>query len=636
MKSNIRAHAFNLNCFIALPYLFLIFQTEAASQTNQTFNEELLEEIIVVSSRVETPIQNVGTAVSVITAEDIQLHGYHSVSEILRTQPGIGVSNNGGIGKPTALRIRGEEGYRTLLMIDGVELADPSRPQGGPAFEHFLTTSDVERIEILRGPQGFIYGADAGGVVHILTRPGSGPLGGSLNVGYGGFGTTKLDGNIAGGTKKTNFFISASDFNSDGYNAKISDTKLMDKDGYDNKTLHTKFGWNPTSNLNMQLVSRKSETMNEFDGCGFPTTNKCLGVMNQETFKFSGKYKSERFEHLLGISNSDVDRSDAWAGSKSFSTEGHMRRLDYTGTFEMNEHLNLVYGIDLDKDKVLSNEGEILERTNKGIYFEYHGELANRLYITAGARNDDNDDFGKHTSIRVTSAYLKNLSAGSELKYRISYGTGFRAPSLYEIAYNTGPFSFPPASNFSITEESSSGIDLGVEYANDNGLVLEATYFDQIIKDELFFDLAGYSGYLQSTGNNSSKGLEFFAEYSMNSKWTLFGNLTLNDTKDQQGLQRIRRPKQLMNLGLKFSSMNKNLNMLINYRSSSDAIDELYGIGRIGLDDYEVLDFSAIFKINEGLEAYCHLENITNKSYQEVTGFRTPGFTAHMGIRLRF
>jgi vitamin B12 transporter len=632
MRLTARAHSYH-TWWLEMLLLLILTTSVEADELEQNIN---IEEVVAVSSRVGVPLQRVGTAVSIISAEDIQLRGYHSLTDILRTQPGVGASNNGGAGKPTALRIRGEEGYRTLVMIDGVKLADPSRPQVGPAFEHLLTTNDIERIEILRGAQGFIYGADAGGVVNILTKTGAGPLGGGFNVGFGNFDTKKLDGNLAGGTEKTNFFISLSDFSSDGYNAKTSDTELMDKDGYANKTLHTKFGWNPTNKLTLQFVARNTETKNEFDGCGFPTINACSESNKQSVFKLSGIYESEKFKHLLAISSTEVDRSDSWEGIRSFATEGLMNRLEYTGIFELTQRSTLVYGLDIDKEQVINNNGGVLERNQKGAYFEYQSEVGNGFFITAGGRRDDNDDFGKHHSARVSSVYLKNLSDGGTLKYRISYGTGFRAPSLYEVSYNNGPFAFSPATDATIKEESSSGIDFGIEYTGTSGLFLGATYFDQRIKDELFFDLAGYSGYLQSFGKNRSSGIELVAEYSITNQWVLFGNATLNETADQNGLQRIRRPKQLANLGLQFSSLSDNASLLLNYRSSAHAIDELYGIGRVTLDDYWVIDVSTTIRLSQSLEAYGRLENLTDEDYEEITGFRVPGLSINGGIRIRF
>jgi len=595
-----------------------------------------LEDEIVVSSKIEVPLRYVGTAVSVVTAQDIRLHGYNSIAEVLRTQVGIGASNTGGAGKPTALRIRGEEGYRTLVMIDGIEMADPSGTQVGPTFEHLLTTSDLERVEILRGTQGFIYGADAGGVINILTRTGEGPIGGEANLEFGEFNSRKVDANLSGGSDNGDFFLSVSDLSSDGYNSRISDTDLRDDDGYENTTLHTKLGWEPVEAMRLQLVARDVDAQNEFDQCGFPATNDCTGSISQTTLKLSGTYDTGAFTHALALGNTGVERNDFWAGTQSFATEGSIRRAEYTGSLELSPGSTLVYGVDLDRERIVSSSGNELARDQTGVYLEYQGQVGENVFLTAGARHDDNDDFGKHTSGRISAAYLKDLDGGATLKYRASYGTGFRAPSLSEIAYNSGPFAFPPATDTPIAEESSLGFDIGIEYVGGSGLYVGATYFDQTIEDEIFFDLAGFSGYLQSFGTNLSRGIELVVEYPVTARWTLLGNATFNDTENQEGLQRIRRPKQLANIGVQFSSLNDRVRLLANLRASKDSVDELFGIGRVPLDDYRVIDISAAYTVSERVEAYGRLENATDENYQEVVGFRPAGFAAHGGIRIRF
>jgi len=607
-----------------------------AQQVATTGSVPPLEEIVVTSSRVPTPLREIGTAVSVIAADEIELRGYSSMADVLRTQPGIAVSNAGGAGKVTSVRIRGEEAYRTLVMIDGVEVSDPTGTQVGPNFAHLTTTNDIQRVEILRGPQGFIYGADAGGVVNIMTRTGEGDLGGQVGVELGEFSTQKFDGNLFGGSDAGDFFLAVSDLSSDGFNSRSADNTQPDDDGYDNTTLHTKLGWNVTDDLRLQLVARDLDAYTEFDSCGFPTTHDCVADTAQTTFRLSADYASGDFTHAFAYSNTDIERVNFADGALSFATSGDLTKIEYIGSFAPTELATLVYGIDLEEEDIVASDGNAMNRDQNAVYFEIQSQLSDNIFVTAGARRDDNDDFGTHDSVRATAAYLQDLAGGASLKYRIGYGTGFRAPSLSEIAYNAGPFAFPPASDVVLKEESSDGYDIGVIYTRDDGLSVELTYFDQQIEDEIFFDLSGFSGYLQSLGTSDSTGFELATSIPFTLQWQLIGNATFNDTENTEGLQRIRRPEVTANVGLSYMSADQRLRVLASLRLSRDAVDEIFGVGRVVLDDYEVLDVSASYLWSDSVEVFGRIENVTDEDYAEVTGFLTGGTAASAGVRLRF
>ena len=593
------------------------------------------EEMIVTSSLVPQPKREIGTAVSVLDFGELELRGYTEVADALRTQPGISVSNSGGIGKQTSVRIRGEDSYRTTLIIDGVRAADASAPQVSPDFDSLLATSDFDRIEVLRGPQGFIYGADAGGVVNIITKRGSGDLGGRIGLEYGEYATRKIDAALSGGNDRGDYYVSVTDLHTDGFNARSDDTVLADADGAKNTTLHAKLGWNATDELRLQLVARHIDASTMYDGCftaTFAPTNDCSATTDQTTYRLSADYDSGEFTNMFAVSNVDIARDNLSEGVSAFKTEGETGRFEYTGSYRPFETLTLVYGVDLEKEKLIGSP-ENLDRRQNGYYFEYDGAFSNRFFLTAGARYDDNDDFGQHTSSRVTGAYLQDLGDGRSLKYRASYGTGFRAPSLYELAYNEGPFAFPPAAGLKLSEETSRGYDLGVEYDTKLGLHVELTYFDQDIHDEIYFDSVGFSGYLQRAGASSaSRGVEVAADFPLGHGLRLIANWTDNDAKDLTGEPRLRRPKELANIGLMYRAKSQKLELIANYRLARDAVD----VGGVRLDDYDVVDLSASYSINGRFEVYGRVENATNEQYQEIAGYNTAGRSLYGGVRPHF
>jgi len=591
-----------------------------------------LEEIVVTSSVVETPRRQIGAAVSVIDGGEIELRGYHSLADVLRTQPGISVTTSGGQGKTTSLRIRGEEAHRTLLMIDGVKAIDPTGVQAGPVFDSLLTTGDLARVEVLRGPQGFMYGADAGGIVNVITRRGEGELDGRVGIEQGRFDTRKLEGSVAAGSERGDFYVSVTDLETAGFNATTGDAVLADDDGAENTTLHAKLGWNVTENLRLQVVARDIDAFTEYDNCfgDAGQTDVCAGTTEQTTYRISADHGTERFTSRIAYSEIDIVRDHFADEELAFGTEGELARFEYSGSYRPTPGATIAYGVDL-QDERMTTETGTEQREQHGYYAEYQGAFADRFYVSAGARYDDNEDFGTHTSVRLSAAYVRDFATGATLKYRASYGTGFRAPSLFEVAYNRDSET-PPAAGTVLREEQSRGYDVGVEYDGPRGLHAELTYFDQRVTDEIFFDLDAFSGYLQSPGTSTSKGVELAARGPVGDRWQVFGNWTYNETRNTDDRQRRRRPRHIANVGVLYAALDERLRISANYRISKDSID----IGTVTLDDYGVLDISAAYALGERIELYGRIENAGDEEYEELIGYRTPGRSLYGGVRLRF
>lgn len=593
----------------------------------------LYEEIVVTSSRIEQPLRQIATSMSVINRDELNLKGYASLADVLRTEAAIGVTNSGGTGKATSLRIRGEEGYRTLVMIDGVDMADPTGTQIGPQIQNLMNTYDIERIEVLRGPQGFMYGADAGGVVNIITRSGGDSLSGGFSAEAGGEGTFNLGGNIAGGNEVLDFSLSVSDNSTDGFNSRTSDAVLQDKDGADNTTIHAKGGWNINEDLRATLVYRDIDADSLFDNCfgSAGSSNVCLGTSEHDVAKFGLEYSKDSLSHSLSYAMTDVKRENFTDGATSFATEGEMREVEYVGSYSLVEGQKIVFGADYEEEEI-TTPGSETERDQLGLFAEYQYSLNDALFLTGGLRNDDNSDFGTHTSYRFSAAYLQDFINGNSLKYRATYGTGFRAPSLSELAYNAGAF----GNGVELKEEQSKGYDIGLDYLMSNGTFVQITYFDQRIDDEIFFDLDAFSGYLQESGEITSKGVEASIEYSISSALSVTANYTFNDTDSATNFTRSRRPESLANLGINFNTLDDRLSLLANVRIARDAYNSVFGGGLVELDDYEVIDLSAVYRFEQGYEVFGRIQNLMDEDYEEITGFNTQDRTAYAGVRFNF
>jgi vitamin B12 transporter len=614
-----------------LPWLALALGAARIAQAQETVEPtKALEEVVVISSRIPIPLRQIGTSVSVINAADIAARGNLNLSDVLRQLTAIGVSNTGGAGKTTNLRIRGEEGFRTLTLMDGLRLSDPSTPQIAPQFEHVLS-SGISRVEILRGPQGLSYGADAGGVLNISTRSGSEGLQASLDAQSGKFGSKQISANLGGAAGPADFFVSASSMKTEGFNTFAADTTFADKDGYENDTVHLRAGLDLTEHWRFDVVHRSVDGATRHDNCFSPTNggHDCLTAFEQQASRLALAWRGDGFSHALAFVSNDTDRTGYSSGAFSYGAAGTLERWEYNGSATSLPGFKLVWGADLEAAR---NNGS--GRDNTGVYLEYLSDFSDTLYLTAGLRHDDNDDFGTNTSHRVSAAYLVDLANAATLKFKSSIGSGFRAPSPYEIQYNSGAWAYPPASLVSLKQETSTGWEGGLEYLQGTALKLEAVYFDQDVEDAIYFDQINWSGYLQDIGTSNSKGVELSAALGLGEQWQVTGNVTFNETTRPNGLQRLRRPKQLFNAGVSWQGLDQQrLQLNAFLRAASDSIDEL-GAATLALAAFKVLDLSVNWRFSPSLQLYGRLENALDEHYQEVIGYNTAGRAAYVGFRL--
>ncbi|QEI14340.1 TonB-dependent receptor [Cellvibrio japonicus] len=583
-----------------------------------------LETVVVVSSRQETPLREVATSVAVLEEAQIEKLGYTALVDALRTLPSVSVSNSGGMGKTTTLRVRGEAGYRTLVQIDGVDVSDPTGTQSGAQIQHILS-SDVGRVELLRGPQGLMYGADAGGVLNISTRQAEQGNKTVLSGEAGRYNSQRGSLNTSGASDKLDYFVSVARAETEGFNTSKQDTLLKDNDGYDNTTLHARLGANLTENLRVEAVARNTDASAQYDRCGWPAIDDCTSTFEQDAGRLSLSHRLGRLDNSLAYSKSDISRQSFAAGVNDYDTEGSIEKLEWLGRAYLSEAHTLAYGLERRSDSVRE-----MERDQDAVYLEYQGRYADRVFFTAGGRSDDNDDFGRYDTYRTSAAYVQALDAG-ELKFKATYGTGFRAPSLFEIDYNqqqTASYGYVLAP---LTPEESEGVDVGVEYFGSNGLHLEAVLFKQTIEREIAYDSVGWTGYIQGDGENRSEGIELIANMPLADQWIINLNYTYTDTKTATGSARPRVPRQLANLGFTYAASDA-LQLAVNLRHSADA-KETTGAD---LDNYQVLDASVNYQVTPMLAFYLRGENLTDKDYVEIVNYNTAGAAAYAGVKITF
>ncbi len=592
----------------------------------ETEGSKKIEEVIV-SSRLPDNALRLGTSFSVITEQEIQARGHDSLTDVLIAEPGLGISRNGGNGSTTAIRIRGEEGFRTQLRIDGVLIADPTAPQISPLFED-VTSAGIERIEILRGPQGVIYGGDAGGVISVTSKRYEDSLGGSLDVKVGSDELRRVTGNVGGSSDQGHFFASYSNFDVDGFNVSENDLSGED-DGYENETFHINGQYNVTEQVSVSGLYRKHEGENEFDNCFnavFALINNCRSENDLEIASVAVNYETEVITQRLSYSKTDVVRDSFSDSALSFGTEGEIDQVEYLGSYQLDEAQRIIVGAEWREES-----DNINERNQQAVFVNYQTELLSDWFADVSARYDDTDDFGSFDNYRVATSYLFPQSSQGQLKFKANYGTGFRVPSIFEQSFNNSPFVFGQAAGLQLSEETSEGYDVGIEWISANDWHVALTWFDQDIDDAITFDLVSFSGYVQDVGTSNSQGVEFEFDWLVSDALNVGFNYTYNDTEDSGGDQRLRRPENIANLTLAYEVLsNLRLNAVV--RSVRDAID----IGGVDLDDYETVDLTVNYSVTTDFDVYANAYNVFDEDYQEVNGFNNAGQTFTVGGRYQF
>ncbi len=587
---------------------------------------EELEETIVVASRVPTPMYALGVSTSTLDRDDIATLGYASLSDLLDIQAGVTVSEAGGYGKTGTIRIRGEEGFRTRIQLDGIDIADPSSPQISPRIEHLLSEG-IQRIEVLRGPQGLMYGADAGGVVAITTRQPTEAFSADLSAEMGSNTFQRLGATLTGGSEYVYGSISAATVDTNNFNAREIDSIAPDDDGYQNKSLHATL----TAVLSEQWRAGGSahgvDGANDYDGCfdpdTFATVNNCTDDYAQLAWRSYINWFNDKTDVIASYEQNAIERQYFTEAVKTFETDGGHEELSVIANLQLPSDQRLTMGSDF-LVQSLNDGNETRSRNNRAFFAEYARNFLSGN-IQVGYRTDDNDDFGRHNSWRVSTFQPLSLTT-IPLALTAALGTGFRAPSLYEIAYNKGPFAYAPASEQRLLAETSKGWEVGLRVGTPEQQIT-ATWFSQDISNEIYFDLSGYSGYLQRPGDNRSEGLEIEGIATLNPQLSVKGNVTFNRTEDALSNQRPYRPELTAAVSLIWQ--NAWLTASLIGRHTQNVVDT----EGEPMADYTLLDCSFAANLSDSLQITARIENLTNDTYQQIQGYFSAQRAWYLGLR---
>jgi vitamin B12 transporter len=607
---------------------------------------------------VATPESQIANSVTVITSQDIERDQRQTLPDALAAVQGINVVQTGGPGGTTSVFMRGTNSNHAKVLIDGIDVSDPSSIGQTFDFSQMLT-GDIAKIEVLRGPQSGLYGADAiGGVISITTKKGEGPPKVTFQTEGGSFGTFNQSGTLSGSQDKFNYFFGIQHWLS--ASTPVTPLNLLqpgasrNNDYYDNKTYSTRLGYDFNDNFSINAVARYIEAKLKYTGDGDdnpnyqPDATQSTSVVHNTYSRGEAMYSlfDGRFKNYFGLAYTEAWNQNLSPYSNNSSngippgfgpttTIGERVKEDWRGVIQVAEGQTVVAGLENEQFNLTQINPEYgstpyAENANRAAYLEWQANFYKRFFLVSNVRYDDNAEFGNATTYRLAPAVIV---PEIETKLKASYGTGFKAPSLEQLYVNYPAFNF--YANPNLKPESSTGYDYGFEQPLFKDMVrLGVTYYHNDIKD-LIDSNATFTSYT-NIGQATTYGIESFANWDVTSALTLRADYTTTTAKDDTtGLLLLRRPRNKESVTAAWrptSQWSLSANVL-HVGSWVDVSRDGFTTGLVG-KPYTTVNLAANYAYNDKVTLFGRIDNLLNVQYENPIGFDRPGFGIYGGIRL--
>ncbi len=629
--------------------------------------------VIVTGTLTPLPAEKLGQTITVISGDLIEDQGYNHLPDVLRQVPSVAVSQPGAPGALTQVRIRGAEANHSLVLIDGIDISSPD--QGETDFSTLLT-GDVDRIEILRGPQSGLYGSNAlAGVVNLVSRTDIDKGYAAASIEGGSFDTYEIEASAGIGNGADYAAISVNHLASEGYDISPDQTangapavgvggQPGDKEGNAITALNLRGGLRLDENVRITGIARYVTKESDVDGqaFGFPISG--------QTYDDASETSHEQL--TIGASAVLDPWDGSWETTLSASHVDESRRsrltdfpflvgppapspadllaipLYQTGSDSTRFRLGIVSTVSFGDDNLAhfvtgfaEHEEETYmdplisrdeSRTVGAIGLQYRNEIAQQLYLSATIRHDENDQFRDADTYSLSAAW-QIPNTGTRL--HTSYGTGVTAPTFIE------QFGFIPATfigNADLVPEESVGWDFGVEQSFfEDALVLDMTYFEADLENEIFTD---FLPNFQTTPRNSTSdsgrsGWELSVSATPMEGLSVYGAYSQLDATEPAGIE-IRRPKEQASLDASWDVLGGPFQINLGVTHVGENIDTDFATFlRAELDPYTLIRLGASWEVNDEFELYTRIENLTDESYQEVIGYNAAPQALYIGLRFR-
>jgi len=581
--------------------------------------------VVFSANRTPTDYAKVGSSVSVITEKDIDAQSKTFLQDYLQQVPGVAVTSTGGAGSQTTFQIRGLNQNYIKVLVDGMDLSDPSGTQTFTHLEH-LMVGDTAQIEVLKGSQSTLYGGDAvAGVISLdtkyATKPGlfqsGGAEYGTYNAWRGSYSTGYADAN------GSNVAFTVQGLQTDGFSVGAYGTE---DDGYRNTTFSGRGEYKLSDEVTVFFAARNLDARFEYDSSsGYDKTHvvetsQQAGRVGANVSLFNGAFVNTFA--IQGMQNERYNVDQDFGGS---AFDGDRVKGEYRGTLSFNRWLAIVGGVDWERVGYESTWDSRKSVDMTSPYAQMIVEPIEGLVLTAGGRIDDHSLFGQHDTHRFTAAYQ---IAHTETRFHASYGTGFRAPSLYEL-YSPfgGSVDFQP--------ETSESWDIGFDQGfMRNRFGFGATYFDIDLNNRITYNSATWS-YQQTPGLTRSNGVELTAFAKLSPTAIVNAGYTYTDSEEPDGTRAARLPRHSFVVGLNAQPVDK-VTVNVTGQYIADVVDENFNFSPARdtpVDDYFLLSAKIGYEVMPGTIAYVRGDNLLDQNYTTAINFNNPGLTVFGGVQ---
>jgi vitamin B12 transporter len=623
----------------------------SASSIAQT-TSPALQTVVISGTRTPGPAAESGSAVTIVTAEELETKQIRLVSDALRAVPGIAVNRSGPAGTFTQLRLRGAEANHTVVLIDGMKINDPFSSEVD--FAHLLS-AQIDRIEVLRGPQSVLYGSEAiGGVINIFTKRGMAGTQAEASLEAGSFDTVNGAAALRGATDRFNYALSLNALRTDGTNVSRFGSE---SDGYRNQTVLGSARWKPTAAFSLDATVRWRDSRTQFDPQDFnfppgPTYGLVVdGDRQTDSKQLDARLRGQlssldgRLEHQFGLARSKTEADSFSNGAFSSGSEGERTLLDYQGSLRFGSStLPQVLTLAVEREKLefvnrgptpAAAQNQARDNDRTGLALEYRVRLPSQTALTLSGRQDRNNLFEDATTYRLTVA-----QPIGGLKLRASVGTGVTNPTFFEL-FGFIPGSFDPNPN--LKPEKSFGFDVGADLSVLDGAgQLSITLFDADLENEIsgsFNSTTFRSTSINLAGKSKRRGFELESRLKLSSEWSLGAAYTYTDSRQPDGQAEVRRPRHVASANVSYSlpGQRGGLTLAVDHNGQQQDLDfTSLSSARVVLKEYTLVRLAARYAVTPLVDVTARIENALDQQYEEVFSYRATGRAVFLGLSARF